>query len=280
MYPKKIKKYEQPAGPIGSDSFNITGDTSKMSSIYDKPKSKINPLAVAQGVSTLGTIGLSTYQSKNPTQLNDLGIGTQNTNEASIQGGLTGMNAGMSLGSVAGPVGAGIGAGVGLIGGIVKAQIDNAKEIKSNRNLTASLRKDQRSYLDQEFKQNTNLINEQARQQRALIPSNYRMFSASKGGLFPKFQKGGVTPHAVIPSGPLHSEKNNLGTKGLPVVHSETNEKKAEVEREEIIFTKPQTDFIMKYHNELKSNPSDQDYEEFGKLVGIFIDGAKDMNNE
>lgn len=279
MYPK-IKKYQQPAGPIGSDTYNISGDTTKMSSIYDKPKLKVNPMHVVQGVGTLGTIGLSAYQSKNPTQVNDLGIGTQNVNEASIQGGLAGMNAGMSLGSMAGPIGAGVGAGVGLVGGIVKAQIDNAREARNNRNLIASLRKDQRTYSDQGFKQNTNLINEQAKQQRALIPSNYRMFSASKGGIFPKLKSGGTTPHAVIPKGPLHSEKNNLGTKGLPVVHSETNEKKAEVEREEIIFTKAQTDFIMKYHNELKSNPTTEDYEEFGKLVGIFIDGAKDMNDE
>lgn len=277
IYPK-IKKYQSPAGPITTDSYGIKGDPSKMSTLGDKPQ--VNPMAVVQGIGTAGTLALSAYQSKNPVKVNDLGIGSENTNVATLQGGLKGMNAGMSLGSVAGPQGAAIGAAAGLVIGGVAGYVNNQKEKVSNRRLTSSIRKDQRTYLDQGFKQDTSVVNEEAKRQRSLIPSNYRMFSAKKGGVFPKFQKGGVTPHAVIPSGPLHSEKNNLGTKGLPVVHSGTNEKKAEVEREEIIFTKPQTDFIMKYHNELKSNPTDQDYEEFGKLVGIFIDGAKDMNDE
>jgi outer membrane lipoprotein SlyB len=372
VYPK-IKKYQTPAGPITSDSYGIKGDPSKMSTLGDKPQ--VNPMAVVQGISTAGTLALSAYQSKNPIKTNDLGIGSQTSNEATLQGGLTGMNAGMSLGSSFGPQGAVIGAAAGLVVGGVAGYVNNQKEKASNRKLTSSIRKDQRTYLDQGFKQDTSIVNEEAKRQRSLIPSNYRMFSAKKGGIFPKFQKGGflyttsegkqysklpdfvnrfghmtypqtpdqkivgtnfntgliirngelqdtfnklnpirkavlnnpgiirtplqikninqqyyqkesltmlknggITPHAVIPSGSLHSEKNNLGTKGLPVVHSGTNEKKAEVEREEIIFTKPQTDFIMKYHNELKTDPTDQDYEEFGKLVGIFIDGAKDMN--
>lgn len=427
IYPK-IKKYQSPAGPITTDSYGIKGDPSKMSTLGDKPQA--NPMAVVQGIGTAGTLALSAYQSKNPVKVNDLGIGSENTNVATLQGGLKGMNAGMSLGSVAGPQGAAIGAAAGLVIGGVAGYVNNQKEKVSNRKLTSSIRKDQRTYLDQGFKQDTSVVNEEAKRQRSLIPSNYRMFSAKRGGMFPKFQgggtypsvnnptiytptdnltkyrvypetpnkeyttpkftpttistfgsqavaqkprstynfynynypsfnlseqegtymgaktyledyyqpdnsfgifgkianaisslftknnsgntsktyspptrnvqqvntgyntrtlynrpkmifkQGGVTPHAVIPSGPLHSEKNNLGTKGLPVVHTETNEKKAEVEREEIIFTKPQTDFIMKYHNELKTNPTDQDYEEFGKLVGIFIDGAKDMNDE
>lgn len=272
MYPKRIKKYQNPAGPISSDVYNTPKDLTKVN--------KFN--SGFQFATTAGTMGLSAYQSKNPVKVNDLGIGSENTNVATLQGGLKGMNAGMSLGSVAGPQGAAIGAAAGLVIGGVAGYVNNQKEIVSNRRLTSSIRKDQRAYLDQGFKQDTSVVNEEAKRQRSLIPSNYRMFSAKKGGIFPiqRFQQGGVTPHAVIPSGPLHSEKNNLGTKGLPVVHTETNEKKAEVEREEIIFTKPQTDFIMKYHNELKTNPTDQDYEEFGKLVGIFIDGAKDMNDE
>lgn len=270
MYPKRIKKYQNPAGPISSDVYNTPKDLTKIN--------KFN--SGFQFATTAGTIGLSAYQSKNPTKTNDLGIGTQNSNEATLQGGLKGASMGASLGSVAGPVGTAIGGAVGLVGGAVAGYVNNQKELKANKELTASYRKDQRFSLDSLYKQNTVTLNEEAKRQRSLIPSNYRMFSAKKGGIFPKLQKGGVTPHAVIPSGPLHSEKNNLGTKGLPVVHSDTNEKKAEVEREEIIFTKPQTDFIMKYHNELKTNPTDQDYEEFGKLVGIFIDGAKDMNDE
>lgn len=281
VYPKKIKKFQSPSGPINSD-YSSMGNYSEMSGSMDKP---INTRGqkIASGFNSYAPTAsvLGSYLiDENSKKANIGGVTIESQGAAIGKGALQGAAAGASIGSAIPGVGTLIGGAVGGIAGGVKGGLDNSKTRKEAFLGMRAMNKELGNQVLQKSTLLGNLANQQASAQRALIPSNYRMFSAKKGGIFPKLQKGGVTPHAVIPSGPLHSEKNNLGTKGLPVVHSETNEKKAEVEREEIIFTKPQTDFIMKYHNELKTNPTDQDYEEFGKLVGIFIDGAKNMNDE
>jgi len=281
LYPKKIKKFQNPSGPINSDYFSM-GNYSEMSSKLDKPSNQVKQ-KIASGFNNYAPIAsmVGSYLIDENSKKANIGGVTVESQGASIgKGALQGAASGAAMGSIAGPLGTLIGAGAGAIAFGIKGAIDNDKTRKEAFKGMRNANKELGTQVLEKSTLMGSVVNQQAANQRSLIPHNYKIFSAKKGGIFPKFQKGGVTPHAVIPSGPLHSEKNNLGTKGLPVVHSETNEKKAEVEREEIIFTKAQTDFIMKYHNELKNNPTDQDYEEFGKLVGIFIDGAKDMNNE
>lgn len=273
IYPRKIQKF-QSSGVIGSDGTQDQTD-------YSKKTKNLNIATNATQLGlTAGTMAFSAYQSKHPVQVNDLGIGTQNRNEAVVGGALKGAQMGMQAGIIGGPVAGLVGAGAGLLIGAGTALHKNNKERKENDALTASLRRDQRINLEQGYKQNETLLRSQYSQQQNLLPSNYTTRSIKRGGIFPKLKNGGVTPHAVIPSGPLHSEKNNLGTKGLPVVHSETNEKKAEVEREEIIFTKPQSEVLEKFHKELTANPSDEGYIKFGEIIGRFINGAKDMNDE
>ena len=67
----------------------------------------------------------------------------------------------------------------------------------------------------------------------------------------------------VIPEGALHARKNNMEgagedftAKGIPVVDNK-GEQQAEIEKEEVIFTKDLTEFIeenMKKYNEEGSN--------------------------
>ena len=407
MYPKRVKKYEVPAGPIETDGYGVKGNPSQQSSASDKPQGP-GAGAIASGALELGTMGMQLYNSKKKDSSNNpYGIKNPNGNEMMLESGLKYGQMGSQLGQI-NPVLGAVGAGVGFVGGMVAENLAYQKQIKENKKLFANYYKTDVDNANKAFKQNTDLINTQAKQQRTLIPSNHSYMSAKRGGIFPKYQtgstiynptstgtkyqmnpqipstpkfefnsaqqipkqsvqtpynyykpveqpnmfrspdfniqksqdpsfavkgtsfgspqgvkgvssgmfagifsmfggrsggmggakftprmsamkhggifpklqQGGVTPHAVIPSGPLHSEKNNLGTKGLPVVHSETNEKKAEVEREEIIFTKPQSEVLEKFHKELTANPSDEGYIKFGEIVGKFINGAKDMNDE
>lgn len=79
-----------------------------------------------------------------------------------------------------------------------------------------------------------------------------------------KFQKGGKMN--VIPEGALHARKHNIEldgitNKGIPVVTKEDGgqiTQQAEIERDEIIFTKSVTDELEKFHEQYKNASDDE----------------------
>ena len=84
------------------------------------------------------------------------------------------------------------------------------------------------------------------------------------------FKQGGQMN--VIPEGALHARKNNMDgagedftAKGIPVVDNQ-GEQQAEIEREEVIFTKDLTEFLEE--NMKKYNEEDSDKDAIAIRVG------------
>ena len=172
MYPKRVKKYEVPAGPIGTDGYGVKGNPSQQSSASDKPQGP-GAGAIASGALGLGTMGMQLYNSKKKDSSNNpYGIKNPNGNEMMLESGLKYGQMGSQLGQI-NPVLGAVGAGVGFVGGMVAGNLAYQKQIKENKKLFANYYKTDVDNANKAFKQNTDLINTQAKQQRALIPSNY-----------------------------------------------------------------------------------------------------------
>jgi len=112
--------------------------------------------------------------------------------------------------------------------------------------------------------------------------TNYKWFYPSYFGAnpYPKspqaFKQGGQM--SVIPEGALHARKNNMEGagedfthKGIPVIDNE-GEQQAEIERNEIIFSKKVTDKIEELYKKFNSDDKSQSEKdkiaiEMGKVI-------------
>lgn len=132
-------------------------------------------------------------------------------------------------------------------------------------------------------KKATNYIPRKRKQERAegLGGFNY-LFKKGGKGMF-RYKHG-----AVILGGSRHHEKNELGTKGNPIVDAK-GVKVAETEREELLLNKEQTDKLEALHAQIKKNPSDISlYKTLGETtIDIIRNQTKDnsgkfkqLNNE
>jgi len=96
-----------------------------------------------------------------------------------------------------------------------------------------------------------------------------------------KYKLGGI-----IVGGVLHSEKNKIGDKGVPVVTRFTNGKydkrfkTAEIERGEIIFNRETSLKIEKLINDYNDCGCNMKLIELGKLVKLAIDQLDDKQCE
>ena len=101
-------------------------------------------------------------------------------------------------------------------------------------------------------------------------PLNHTPSKNENGGIIDSFKQGGQMN--VIPEGALHARKNNMEgagedftAKGIPVVDNQ-GEQQAEIEREEVIFTKDLTEFLEE--NMKKYNEEDSDKDTIAIKVG------------
>ena len=101
-------------------------------------------------------------------------------------------------------------------------------------------------------------------------PLNHTPGKNENGGIIDSFKQGGQMN--VIPEGALHARKNNMEgagedftAKGIPVVDNQ-GEQQAEIEREEVIFTKDLTEFLEE--NMKKYNEEDSDKDAIAIKVG------------
>ena len=101
-------------------------------------------------------------------------------------------------------------------------------------------------------------------------PLNHTPGKNENGGIIDSFKQGGQMN--VIPEGALHARKNNMEgagedftSKGIPVVDNQ-GEQQAEIEREEVIFTKDLTEFLEE--NMKKYNEEDSDKDAIAIKVG------------
>ena len=108
-------------------------------------------------------------------------------------------------------------------------------------------------------------------------------FYKAKNGL--KFQEGGKlnsfdTNSNIILKGVLHKEKNEIGDKGIPVIDCNTGtcEKVAEIEKEELVFTKDVTkqldSYVMKYNRSKDKETKKQ----IALQLGTFVKQQLDKN--
>ena len=101
-------------------------------------------------------------------------------------------------------------------------------------------------------------------------PLNHAPGKNENGGQLEALKQGGQMN--VIPEGALHARKNNMEgagedftAKGIPVVDNQ-GEQQAEIEREEVIFTKDLTEFLEE--NMKKYNKEDSDKDAIAIKVG------------
>lgn len=108
-------------------------------------------------------------------------------------------------------------------------------------------------------------------------PLNHMPGKQKNGGQLEAFKQGGQMN--VIPEGALHARKNNMELakegevthKGIPVVTNE-GEQVAEIEREEIIFTKEVTDKIEKAYKKFNSEEiSNKEKDELAIKIGKYL---------
>lgn len=105
---------------------------------------------------------------------------------------------------------------------------------------------------------------------------NYKPFKMENGGELNYFKQGGQM--SVIPEGALHAHKNHMEgagedftAKGVPVVDN-NGEQQAEIEREEIIYSKKATDTIEKAYKEFyQEGTSESRKEELAINIGKFL---------
>lgn len=106
-------------------------------------------------------------------------------------------------------------------------------------------------------------------------------YGLAKKGM--KFQQGGVlesynTDNNVILKGVLHSQKNSIGDKGIPVMSCVDNkcEKVAEIEKEELVFTKGNTrvidSYVAKYNKSKTKSVKDTIALQLGKFIKQQLD--------
>jgi hypothetical protein len=154
---------------------------------------------------------------------------------------------GLQIGSKFGPLGAIIGAGIGIQGGAIKGFIDGKK---------------QKEKALSQFKTNmSGELNKQAKESR----SNYAGLAGYKAT---SYKNGGpidVSKKAVIMGGNLHKDGGN------PIVNTDSGEKIAETEREELLLTSTQTseieDFIRVYENKKLNNTLENLGKRFQEII-------------
>jgi hypothetical protein len=114
-------------------------------------------------------------------------------------------------------------------------------------------------------------------------------YGLAKKGM--KFQEGGKlesfnTNNNVILKGVLHSQKNDLGDKGIPVMDCSTGscEKVAEIEKEELVFIKDVTrqidSYVMKYNRTKDKETRNQIATQLGQFVKQQLDKNTIDNTE
>jgi hypothetical protein len=113
--------------------------------------------------------------------------------------------------------------------------------------------------------------------------ANNNAYQVAKKGM--KFQEGGALPSYntnanVILKGVLHSQKNELGDKGIPVMDCNTGtcEKVAEIEKEELVFTKSVTRQIDSYVQKYNKTKDKKLRQQVALQLGEFVKQQLDNN--